>query len=97
MKWTRKTEFGQFKPYVSEDGRYMVADMNDNVGLVPEYAELKRNNWNSDEDHAKFLQFCSEHKIKLSGANWVLVDTETGKTVFPFKTAQAAKNAAETL
>lgn len=27
MKWTRKTEFGQFKPYISEDGCYKVADM----------------------------------------------------------------------
>ena len=27
MKWTRKTDFGQFKPYVSEDGKYKVADM----------------------------------------------------------------------
>lgn len=27
MKWTRKTEFGQFKPYVSDDGKYKVVDM----------------------------------------------------------------------
>lgn len=27
MKWTRKSEFGEFKPYISEDGRYKIADM----------------------------------------------------------------------
>ena len=27
MKWTRKTEFGQFKPYISENGKFKVVDM----------------------------------------------------------------------
>lgn len=27
MKWTRKTQYGENKPYISEDGHYKVADM----------------------------------------------------------------------
>jgi hypothetical protein len=97
MKWTRKTEFGQFKPYVSEDGKYTVADMSMSAGrsLVPEYAELVKNNWKSSEDHNRFLKYCNDHKLKLSGANWVLVNNETGETKFPFKSAKEAKEAAE--
>lgn len=97
MKWTRKTEFGQFKPYISEDDKYMVADMSMSAGaaLVPEYAELKKNNWNSSEDHSRFLRYCSDHKMRLNGANWVLVNRETGETKFPFKSAKEAKEAAE--
>lgn len=97
MKWTRKTEFGQFKPYISEDGRYTVADMTISAGakFVPEFAELKKNNWNSKEDHAKLIAYCVEHKMSLNGANWVLVDNKTGETRFPYKTAAAAKMAAE--
>lgn len=97
MKWTRKTEFGQFKPYVSEDGKYTVADMSMSVNAdyVPEYAELKRNSWNSKEDHARFLNYCKEHKLKLNGANWVLVNNKTGETKFQFKSAKEAKEAAE--
>ena len=99
MKWTRKTKFGQFKPYISEDGKYMVADMNMSAGaaLVPEYAELKKNNWNSNEDHNRFLKYCSDNKMSLSGANWVLVNRETGEAKFPFKSAKAAKEYAESI
>lgn len=99
MNWTRKTEFGQFAPYLSEDGRFIVADMSmsSNSHYVTEYAELKRNSWNSKEDHAKLLSYCREHKLKLNGANWVLVDNETGETLFPFKTAKAAKEHAESI
>ena len=99
MKWTRKTEFGQFKPYISEDDKYMVADMSMSAGaaLVPEYAELKKNNWNSNEDHNRFLKYCSDNKMSLNGANWVLVNRETGEAKFPFKSAKAAKEFAESI
>lgn len=97
MKWTRKTEFGQFKPYISEDGKYMVADisMSVNSHFIPEYAELKRNHWSSKEDHAKFLKYCADHKLSLTRANWAVVNTETGEVKFPFKTAIEAKKSVE--
>lgn len=99
MKWTRKTEFGAFKPYVSEDGKYIVADMSMSSGaaFVPEFAELKRNFRNSEADRAKFLTYCKDHKLSLNGANWVVVNNETGEVKFPFKSAKAAKEYAESI
>jgi len=97
MKWLRATKEFKFEPYVSEDGKYRVQDMNDQP-IVREYNELKRNNWNSKEDHNKFMSYCKEHKINLNGANWVLVDNKTNEAIkFPFRTAKAAKEYAETI
>lgn len=96
MLWTRKTEAGQYKPYISEDGRFTVADLAFNASLVPEYQELKKNVWASKEDHEKFLTYCKANKLNMNGANWVVVDNETKEVRFPFKTAKAAKEFAET-
>lgn len=97
MKWTRKTEFGQYAPYISDNGLYRVQDMSDQP-IVEEYNTLRRNNWNSAKDHEAFLKYCAEHKIAINGANWVLVDNRTNQPIrFPFKTAKAAKEYAETI
>ena len=97
MKWTRKTAFGEFKPYVSEDGEFMVADLSMNSQLVPEYCYLKTHNWDSKETHEKFLTYCRENKLRLDNANWIVVNTKTGEKHFPFKTAKAAKEYAESI
>ena len=97
MKWNRKTTEFAFEPYISEDNKYRVQDMNDQP-IVKEYNELVLHNWDSKEDHKKFLNYCKEHKISLNGANWVLVNNETNEPIqFPFKTAKAAKEYAELL
>ena len=97
MKWTRKTKEFQFAPYISDDGRFRVQDMNDQP-IVEEYNELLRHNWDSPESHQSFLWYCKEHKISPNSANWVLVDNRTNEVIkFPFKTAKAAKQYAETI
>lgn len=99
MKWTRKTKEFQYAPYESEDGKYIVADMSMSSGraFVPEYARLRRNSPNSAYDRTAFLNYCKEHKINIYGANWVLVNNETKEVKFPFKTAKAAKEYAESI
>lgn len=97
MKWTRKTKEFQFAPYVSENEEFRVQDMNDQ-SIVEEYNELLRHNWDNKETHSNFLRYCAEHKTSLSGANWVLVNNRTNEVIaFPFKTAKAAKEFAETV
>ena len=97
MIWNRKSKEFSFEPYVSENGKFRVQEMSDQP-VVKEFNELKKNNWNSKEDHEKFLAFCKENKISLNGANWVLVDNETNQPIkWPFKTASAAKAFAETI
>lgn len=97
MNWTRKTKEFTFAPYISEDGRYRVQDLNDQP-VVKEYNKMKRHNWDSMESHRKFMAYCKLHAINVNGANWVLVNNETGEAIcWPFKTAKAAKEYAETL
>lgn len=97
MKWTRKTEEFKYDPYVSDDGMYRVQDMNDQP-IVNEYTELKKRNWDSKESHQRFMDYCKAHKISLNGANWVLVNNATNEPIkFPFKSAKAAKEYAESI
>lgn len=97
MNWTRKTEWGGFEPYISDNKKYRVQDMNDQP-VVKEYNELKRHNWDNSETHKAFLTYCKSHKININGANWVLVDNETNDPIkWPFRTAKQAKEYAETI
>ena len=97
MKWMRNTKEFEFAPYVSENGKYRVQDINDQP-CIPEYNELRKHNWDSKKSHEDFMNYCKENKIVLNGSNWVLIDNETGEVIqFPFKTAKAAKEYAETI
>lgn len=97
MKWTRNTKEFQYAPYISEDGKYRVQDMDDQP-IINEYDELKKVHWNSKELHQRFMNYCKEHKISLNSANWVVVDNITNEPIkFPFKTAKAAKEYAESI
>lgn len=95
MEWERKTSQFEFAPYVSMNGRFRVQDIND-CPVVKEYDELKKHNWDNKESHQRFIGYCRKQGIRLNGANWVLVDNETGAAIkFPFKTAKQAKDFAE--
>lgn len=97
MKWTRKTKEFEFAPYVSENNKYRVQDINDQP-IIKEYDELKKHNWDSSESHKKFIDYCVENKIRFNAANWALVNNETNEVIkYPFKTAKDAKAYAETL
>lgn len=97
LKWTRKTTEFEYAPYISQDGRFRVQDMDD-CPTVEEYDVLRNNNWNSAKSHEDFLAYCRENNIKLHGANWALVDNKTNQPIkFPFRTAKAAKEYAENI
>ena len=97
IKWTRKTSEFQYAPYISEDGKYRVQDI-DSQPIIDEYNYLKNHNWDSKESHETFLRYCKEHRISLNGANWAVVDNKTNEVIkFPFKSAKSAKEFAERL
>ena len=92
MKWTRKTNEFEYQPYVSEDGRFVIGDIDDQ-NMIPEYTELKKHNWDNEKAHNEYMKYCKENKIRINGANWVLKDNE--KVIGIYKTAKQAKAVAE--
>lgn len=97
MKWTRKTREFEYAPYIDENGKYRIQEIDDQP-IVEEYEDLKKHNWDSKESHKRFMDYCKEHNIKMSDANWVVVNNETDEVIaFPFKTVKAAKEFVETL
>ncbi len=97
MKWTRKTKEFEYAPYIDENEKYRIQDINDHP-TVDEYEYLKNHNWDNEETHKAFMNYCKEHKISINGANWAVVNNETNEVIkFPFKTVKAAKEYVETL
>lgn len=96
-KWTRKTKEFEFAPYIDENGEYRIQEIDDQP-IVKEYEELKAHNWDNDETHKRFIDYCKENKIRLNSANWAVVNNKTNEVIkFPFKTVKAAKEFVETL
>ena len=92
MKWNRKTNEFEYAPYISDDGRFQIADININ-DIIPEYTELREHNWDNDETHKHYIEYCKINGIRINGANWAL--TDNGEVIGIFKTVRKAKEEAE--